>query len=96
MTIVSTNQQRARKQHMCCSCQELIVKGESYTATFITDGGDAWTWKEHVVCHKIGSIRIRELDDWGDGVSQGWLNDDMQDAGYTDKNEYLKHLELRK
>lgn len=93
MNIVSIQKQQARKQHRCNSCLSVIEKGETYVATFITDGGDAWKWRDHIICDKIAAIRIPYFNAWGDEVTDGWLNDDMQAAGFTDKNEYLRYLE---
>jgi hypothetical protein len=95
MNIVSKKNQQARKKHKCNSCLTVIEIGETYVATFITDGGDAWKWRDHIICDKIGAIRIPYFNEWDDEVADGWLNDDMQDAGFTDKNEYLKYLEAQ-
>ncbi|NCC85638.1 MAG: hypothetical protein EOM03_16160 [Clostridia bacterium] len=41
---------KARKEHICEYCGELIRKGEKYWRQFVIYEGDAGTWKEHTEC----------------------------------------------
>lgn len=93
MNIISVQKRQAQKRHICNSCLSVIEVGETYVATSYADGGDIWTRKDHIICDKIAAIRIPYFSKWGDVITDGWLNDDMQDAGFQDKNEYLRHLE---
>lgn len=93
MNILSVQKRQARKQYRCNSCRNVIEKGETYVATSFVDNRDIWTWRDHIICDKIAAIRIPYFSKWGDVVTDGWLNDDMDGAGFQDKDEYLKHLE---
>jgi len=56
--IVSTQTPKARKAHKCDWCGGKIEVGERYERTFITDYGDAWTWKCHPECQRLVQIFI--------------------------------------
>ena len=46
----------ARKRHYCDSCCRNIEPGQKYASSFLTDGGDHWTYKEHEWCRTAASI----------------------------------------
>lgn len=62
---VSETVQVARKNHYCEECGCCIVKGHTYSKSFITEGGDAWTFKSHVDCLEMADKYRAENKLWG-------------------------------
>lgn len=62
MIVLSQSTHRARKEHQCGECLGTIGIGDSYERARVVDGGDAWTWKAHHLCHSVSIELTRELD----------------------------------
>ena len=61
MTILLSDRRHvARKSHQCSVCLGTIAAGDTYRVQRIVEGGDAWTWKAHLLC------RTAEDDVWQD------------------------------
>jgi hypothetical protein len=60
--VLSQSTHRARKEHQCGECLGTIGIGDSYERARVVDGGDAWTWKAHHLCHSVSIELTRELD----------------------------------
>jgi len=56
MLVLSEDNHKARKRHVCDSCMRHIEPGEVYRRARIVNGGDAWVFKAHTPCHKAGLI----------------------------------------
>lgn len=56
METISSNTPKARKVHRCDSCFKSIIIGETYYNSFVVDGGQSWTWKEHSICHRVSNL----------------------------------------
>ena len=50
MTWSKEERRKARKDHQCCACGEMITKGTVYHYAFVVDGGDRWSAGEHLGC----------------------------------------------
>jgi len=71
---LSTETRKARKLHRCFSCGTLIRPGETYSIYGMTDGGTAWSIKEHIECsldangadglYESGACTDRTLAEW--------------------------------
>ncbi len=71
MTVLAVSQSRpvARKRHDCNDCGGPIESGTTYVRSFVTDDGEAWTWKEHEACrsdadHMIALNWFDPADEW--------------------------------
>ena len=58
---------KARKEHKCCLCKELIAKGSEYVRTDVTPwnshGEVFWTYKAHTDCDRTYS-KVAHLCDY--------------------------------
>ena len=51
----------AKKQHRCDWCGNIIKKGEKYRHSVNVDGGDMWSFREHLVCNRIFEVFAKRL-----------------------------------
>lgn len=63
--LVSEATPKARKRHFCEECGRDIVKGQTYKRQFISDGGDAWTFKAHTDCIEMSNELRTRNNLWG-------------------------------
>lgn len=77
METISEKTVKANKNHKCDWCGGKIDKGQLYITSFNKDGGDTWTWKNHVKC-----MDLYEKLDMG---SQSW-------DGEVGSNEFMEYV----
>lgn len=53
METLTDETRKARKQHRCNWCGNIIQKGEKYRHSVNVDGGDMWSFKAHLKCDQI-------------------------------------------
>lgn len=56
MEIIDVKNLKARKEHQCGLCLEMIPKGTTYVRSFNKDGGMVWTFKTHKVCEILKNV----------------------------------------
>jgi len=60
MDTLSDETRKARKQHRCNWCGNIIQKGEKYRHSVYVDGGDMWSFKAHLKCDQIFDAFYKE------------------------------------
>lgn len=53
---------KARKNHVCCQCKDVIVRGEKYYVHTGHNEDHWWREKSHETCHKFFLDLIRDND----------------------------------
>lgn len=61
-TLLADEVRTARKAHGCNACLGMIAAGDRYARQRIVDGGDAWVWKAHLLCHAAWNFGCAELE----------------------------------
>lgn len=80
METLSTKTHIARKEHRCDWCGQKIEKGEKYEYSFIVDGGDNWTFKNHLSCRELtNKLNMWNDATWGEGVTDDLFCDIIND-----------------
>lgn len=70
----------ARKPHGCNACGGRIEKGHPYARQRVADGGEAWTWKAHLLCHAVAaSLMVEYHLDCGEPVDWGEVQERVGD-----------------
>lgn len=80
MSFVFDKEMKARKQHSCVACHEIIPNGFVYVRSFWVDGGDKGCDKWHVECRKEFTD-ICYSENYGEGFDP-W---DTWEAGLPDE-----------
>ena len=53
MNLVKYKKVKAKEEHKCDFCGEIIEKGEEHYYSFVVDGKDNWPWRSHERCEDI-------------------------------------------
>lgn len=70
---------KARKNHICDVCNNVIEKGTIYKYHFIVDGGDHWEWRECKDCNMVIEFLLSQHY-----LDNGEIdNDDVEYAVYS-------------
>ena len=56
MEIIDIKHPKARKEHQCELCHDMIPKGTVYVRSFNKDGGQVWSFKTHQVCEILKNV----------------------------------------
>ena len=92
VTVLSTTQPKARKQHYCDSCGKPILPGTVYERQFNTDGGEAWSHVAHIPCIEAGNILHKEGREGDDGALVNVFDMDHEDRALVySRNPEIYH-----
>lgn len=69
METLSRKESKARKEHYCDWCGDVIKIGEIYDSSFNVSDGDSYNWKNHKRCAKIAH-KLNMFDECDDGVNE--------------------------
>ena len=71
--LISSRRSKAKKEHICNYCGELITVGEVYNNDFCKYAGETYTFKSHQKCREVAD----ELYDFIDPSDYGITEDDF-------------------
>ena len=69
MEILKDKIVKAKKEHICCFCNEKIIKGDKYHIQTNVYDGSIYTWKSHLRCDAIASY-LKMYDECDEGLTQ--------------------------
>jgi hypothetical protein len=70
ISVLETKVVVARKEHKCSWCDKRIAVGERYTVSSIASEETIYSWRGCKRCEEFVDKAYKELDSWGDGVTQ--------------------------
>ena len=79
---------RAKKEHRCVECGEIIQKGEKYGAFSGKWDGDVSTHRQHILCEDACRYVRDNIE--GDCLCFGELFDYISDTGILEKRHLLR------
>ena len=87
---------KARKEHKCSYCGEIIKKGETYDLTTCVFDGDIYDWKAHLDCIAIVH-KLKMYDGCDEGLDsetfQEYIRESFNELDITqDKYDFEKML----